>query len=106
MEIYNETIRDLISESPVQQSPNAGAGLHKNEEELHNYHELREDPIKGVQVANITEKECFSAEEILSLLLQGNMKRTVEATGANATSSRSHAVMQITCEFTDKHAGL
>ena len=62
--------------------------------------------MKGVQIANITEKEVFSAEEILQLLLQGNTKRTVEATDANATSSRSHAVMQITCEFTDKHAGL
>jgi kinesin family protein 18/19 len=36
----------------------------------------------------------------------GNTRRTVEATGANATSSRSHAVMQITCEYSDKHAGV
>lgn len=65
MEIYNETIRDLISDQT--QSPNAQG---KNDgEEQQSYHELREDPIKGVCVANITEKEVFSAEEILSLLL-------------------------------------
>ena len=67
---------------------------------------MREDPIKGVCIANITEKEVNSAEEILGLLLHGNMRRTVEATGANATSSRSHAVMQITCEYSNKHAGI
>jgi kinesin family protein 18/19 len=47
-----------------------------------------------------------SVEEILSLLLQGNQRRTVEATGANSTSSRSHAVMQITTEFTERHSGV
>ena len=36
----------------------------------------------------------------------GNQNRTVEATGANATSSRSHAVMQIICEYTDRHSGI
>lgn len=67
---------------------------------------MREDPIKGVVVANLKEVEVFSAEEIFALLMAGNTRRTVEATGANATSSRSHAVMQITCEYTDKHAGI
>jgi len=28
-----------------------------------------------------------------------------EATGANVTSSRSHAVLQIICEFTTKNSG-
>lgn len=55
LEIYNEQIKDLISEQPLQQSPMIGSK--PNEEELHNYHELREDPIKGVCIANITEKE-------------------------------------------------
>ncbi len=57
-------------------------------------------------MANLKEIEVFSAQEILQLLLVGNTRRTVEATGANATSSRSHAVMQIVCEYTNKHAGI
>jgi kinesin family protein 18/19 len=33
----------------------------------------------------------------MNLLLLGNKRRTTEATNANQTSSRSHAVFQITC---------
>jgi len=87
LEIYNEQIRDLIMVSS-------------------DVLDLREDPIKGVCVAGLSEIEVDTPEEILDLLIFGNRNRTCEATGANETSSRSHAVLQIICEHKDKDAGI
>ena len=83
LEIYNENIRDLLS---------------NNNENL----ELREDPIKGLIVNGITEKETNSSEDILSLLKKGNKNRTTEETDANEASSRSHAILQILVSYKDK----
>ena len=74
LEIYNENLRDLIMISP---------------EVL----DLREDPVKGTTVAGLSEIEVESPEEVMDLLIYGNKNRTIEATGANETSSRSHAVL-------------
>jgi kinesin family member 18/19 len=76
VEIYNETIRDLLVPSS-------------------SYLELRDDPIKGVTIAGVTEHNAESTEQIMNLLFLGNKRRTTEATNANQTSSRSHAVFQI-----------
>lgn len=76
IEIYNELIKDLLEPS----SDNL---------------DLREDPIKGPTVAGMAEIEAKSAEEVMGLLQDGNKNRTQEATEANATSSRSHAVLQV-----------
>lgn len=74
LEIYNEQIRDLIMVSS-------------------DVLDLREDPLKGVCIAGLSEIEVDTPEEILDLLVFGNRNRTQEATGANETSSRSHAVL-------------
>eukprot|EP00002_Diphylleia_rotans_P039743 TRINITY_DN9291_c0_g1_i1.p1 TRINITY_DN9291_c0_g1~~TRINITY_DN9291_c0_g1_i1.p1 ORF type:complete len:787 (-),score=169.65 TRINITY_DN9291_c0_g1_i1:285-2645(-) len=87
LEVYNECIRDLLK-------PNSG--------QL----DLREDPIKGISVSNITEYPATSADEVISLLQQGNRRRTTEATGANETSSRSHAVLQIVIEQKERLANV
>ena len=76
IEIYNELIRDLLEPSA---------------DNL----DLREDPIKGPTVAGMAEIEAQSAQEVMTLLHNGNKNRTQEATEANATSSRSHAVLQV-----------
>ena len=83
LEIYNENIRDLL----VNHSENL---------------ELREDPIRGLIVNGITEKETSSSEDILSLLKRGNKNRTTEETDANEASSRSHAILQIIVSSKDK----
>jgi kinesin family protein 18/19 len=57
-------------------------------------------------VSGLSEIEVDTPEEILDLLIFGNRNRTQEATGANETSSRSHAVLQIICEHKDKDAGV
>mgnify|MGYP002631319464 FL=1 len=74
LEIYNENIKDLIMVS-------------------NDVLDLREDPIKGVVVAGLSEIEVHTPDEIFELLIYGNRNRTQEATGANETSSRSHAVL-------------
>jgi kinesin family protein 18/19 len=50
LEIYNEAIRDLIMVSS-------------------DLLDLREDPVKGVQVAGLSEIEVDTPEEILDLLM-------------------------------------
>ncbi|KAL6746359.1 P-loop containing nucleoside triphosphate hydrolase protein [Haematococcus lacustris] len=76
LEVYNETIFDLLvkSSGPL---------------------ELREDPEQGVQVAGLRQINVSSAEDIMDLLDEGNRRRKTESTDANAQSSRSHAVLEI-----------
>ncbi|XP_053412589.1 kinesin-like protein KIF19 [Nycticebus coucang] len=77
LEIYNEVIRDLLN-------PSSG------------FLELREDSQGSIQIAGITEVSTSNAQEIMQLLTKGNRQRTQEPTATNKTSSRSHAVLQVT----------
>ena len=88
LEIYNENIRDLLS---------------NNSDE---YLDLREDPTKGIVVSGITELNVTSCNDILKILKRGNKNRTQEATGANETSSRSHAILQVLVEYKTKNTGI
>ena len=80
LEIYNETIRDLLSETPTP----AGRGL-----------ALREDAASKMSVVGITEHIPESPEQVLEMITEGNKRRTQSPTEANAVSSRSHAVLQV-----------
>jgi kinesin family protein 18/19 len=86
VEIYNENIRDLLKER-----------------EKGDYLCLRDDPIKGVILAKATLFEVNEVNEVMNLLHKGNKKRTTEATNANETSSRSHAVFQIYLSMGDRN---
>jgi len=86
LEIYNENIKDLLS---------------PGDENC----DLREDPQKGTIVSNITELEVSNSKDIMNLLRKGNKNRTQEATNANETSSRSHAILQVLVEYKDKVTG-
>ena len=87
VEIYNENIRDLLS----------------NKGEKNENLELREDPDEGIIINNITEIITNSMNEILNLLKKGNKNRTVEETDVNKTSSRSHAILQIKVSFKESN---
>nr|KJB44000.1 hypothetical protein B456_007G229100 [Gossypium raimondii] len=76
LEVYNEVIYDLLEKS--------SGSL-----------ELREDPEHGIVVAGLRCIKVHSADKILELLNLGNSRRKTESTEANATSSRSHAVLEI-----------
>lgn len=86
VEIYNENIRDLLTEKKKGK-----------------YLCLRDCPIKGVTLARATFIEVDEVEEVMAYLHKGNKKRTTEATNANAFSSRSHAVFQIFITMADKN---
>ena len=87
LEIYNEVIKDLLNPT------DSSIGL-----------PLNEDPVRGMVVAGITEYDATSASEILQLLHHGNMARAQEPTAANRTSSRSHAILQVSVERSERTA--
>jgi kinesin family protein 18/19 len=87
LEIYNENIRDLLSNSDE-------------------YLDLREDPNKGISISNISEINVTSCKDVIQLLKKGNKNRTQEPTNANETSSRSHAILQVQVEYKDKVTGI
>jgi hypothetical protein len=57
-------------------------------------------------VAGLSSHKPSSADEVLQLLEVGNARRCQSATGANAQSSRSHAVLQICVEKRDRTASV
>ncbi|KAJ6765076.1 KINESIN-LIKE PROTEIN [Salix koriyanagi] len=78
LEVYNETVRDLLS---------PGRPL-----------VLREDK-QGIVAAGLTQYRAYSTDEVMALLQHGNQNRTTEPTRANETSSRSHAILQVVVEY-------
>jgi kinesin family protein 18/19 len=81
VELYNEQIRDLLSDNfPVTQT----GGL-----------KLLEVEKERVTIADVTIKEPKTVEEVLELVMLGNERRSTSSTNANNQSSRSHAVLQI-----------
>lgn len=72
--------------------------------DLLNNHELvqcREDAKQRVNIIGLTEKKVVTVEEIMQIIGTGLASRTSGVTGANADSSRSHAIL----EFQLKHHG-
>jgi kinesin family protein 1 len=80
MEIYCERVRDLLSPKKSQNSHNL---------------RVREHPIMGPYVEDLSRLLVTSYDDISRLIDEGNKARTVAATNMNETSSRSHAVFTI-----------
>ncbi|KAI1827813.1 kinesin motor domain-containing protein [Xylaria intraflava] len=89
LEIYNETIRDLLVPGGSKQ------GLM-----------LREDSNQAVTVQGLTSHHPKDVQEVMDMIVLGNEYRTVSPTDANATSSRSHAVLQINVAMKDRNAAV
>ncbi|KAI9850018.1 MAG: kinesin-like protein Klp5 [Thelocarpon superellum] len=89
LEIYNETIRDLL----VPAGSGSKAGLM-----------LREDANQAVSVAGLSSHHPQNVKEVMDMIMVGNELRTMSPTEANATSSRSHAVLQINVSQRDRNA--
>ena len=60
---------------------------------------LREHNVLGPYVEGLTPVAVADAQEIASLMEEGNKSRTVAATNMNTESSRSHAVFTIVLTF-------
>ncbi|MEW5309683.1 MAG: hypothetical protein WDW38_001552 [Sanguina aurantia] len=86
LEIYNETITDL---------------LHPNSTNL----QIREDNEKGPFVEGLSEHNVQNAEEVLAHLRAGAQRRHIGATRLNAESSRSHSVFTCMMEKSDSRNG-
>ncbi|KAF2638830.1 kinesin family protein-like protein [Massarina eburnea CBS 473.64] len=89
LEIYNETIRDLLVEGGSKQTLM-----------------LREDANQAVSVAGLTSHRPANVNEVMDMIVRGNEYRTMSPTEANATSSRSHAVLQINVSSKDRNASV
>ncbi|KAF2815978.1 kinesin-domain-containing protein [Mytilinidion resinicola] len=89
LEIYNETIRDLLVPGGSKQ------GLM-----------LREDANQAVSVAGLSSHRPQNVQEVMDMIVRGNEFRTMSPTEANATSSRSHAVLQINVSSKDRNAAV
>ncbi|KAG0639910.1 P-loop containing nucleoside triphosphate hydrolase protein [Tuber brumale] len=89
LEIYNETIRDLLVPG------GSKMGL-----------QLREDSSQNISVAGLSTHQPKNVQQVMNMILMGNQNRTMSPTEANATSSRSHAVLQINVLQKPKTAGL
>ncbi|XP_020614305.1 kinesin-like protein FLA10 [Orbicella faveolata] len=82
LQIYQEKIYDLLNST--------------NKVEL----SLREHPVKGVYVENLSEFVVRSPSEVLNLLTVGKKRLVFAETKMNRNSSRSHSVCQMTIERT------
>lgn len=74
VEIYNEDIRDLLSDGDGNVN-------------------IREDPRKGVY-CEASEAIITDFDSISKLLKRGSTRRKVESTAMNETSSRSHTIFK------------
>jgi kinesin family protein 18/19 len=81
VEIYNETIRDLLADD-FPACPVGGLRLLENEK-------------NRVTVGGVTLKRPKNVAEVMSLVLMGNSRRSTSFTAMNSQSSRSHAVLQM-----------
>ncbi|XP_024081680.1 chromosome-associated kinesin KIF4-like isoform X1 [Cimex lectularius] len=85
LELYNESLYDLLTNKPREQSV-------VDMREQHN----------GVCIPGLTEVEVHSPAEALSQLQEGSQGRVVGATAMNAQSSRSHAIFTFNIRITNK----
>ncbi|KJE90711.1 kinesin-like protein KIF18B [Capsaspora owczarzaki ATCC 30864] len=85
LEVYNETIRDLIQPS----GPLA----------------LREEN-GTVTIAGLSVHTPSSPDELFGMLTEANANRTQHPTDANANSSRSHAVLQVHVRQSNRTASI
>ncbi|XP_067939314.1 chromosome-associated kinesin KIF4A-like isoform X2 [Watersipora subatra] len=80
LEIYNEEIKDLLADSPDNQTL-----------------AIREDG-HGIKIFGLTENEVAAPTEAMSLLCQGGDSRATGSTKMNEQSSRSHAIFTLTIQ--------
>ncbi|KAG7177582.1 chromosome-associated kinesin KIF4-like [Homarus americanus] len=82
MEVYNETVYDLLAPSRIPLKTKAGPG-------------------GAVSVVGVQEEIVNSVEEGLLLLKKGSHLRSVGATAGNQHSSRSHAIIYLILKLVD-----
>ncbi|XP_049826258.1 kinesin-II 85 kDa subunit-like [Aethina tumida] len=84
MEIYNEQVRDLLSDNP------------------HNKLTIRERADVGVYVKDLLGFSVNSMDAVNDLLIRGCKNRSIGSTKLNDLSSRSHAIVTVILESKNK----
>ncbi|XP_047033978.1 kinesin-1 heavy chain-like [Helicoverpa zea] len=100
LEIYNERVHDLLSGEvplpPCHSLPRRRGNARKDLR-------VREHPSRGPYVQNFRRVLVQDAEALLSLVAEGARRRRTAATRRNATSSRSHALLEIATPHATLH---
>jgi len=91
IEIYNETIRDLLAD------PKADNSKKK--------YDIMRDQLVGMYVKDLTSEQVHTASHARTLIKQGNTQRKVASTGLNDVSSRSHMIVTLTVRTCNQKAG-
>ncbi|PWZ00973.1 kinesin-domain-containing protein [Testicularia cyperi] len=112
LEIYNETLKDLLAPLPATvslapgvsgsdrpASPTKGGSSHSSGQSQSSTLRIVEDPKQNrVMITGLREEIVTDAEAVLDLIQRGQDERHVGATDWNERSSRSHCVFQLTIE--------
>ncbi|CAH0594312.1 unnamed protein product [Chrysodeixis includens] len=100
LEIYNEKVHDLLSGEvplpPCHSLPRRKGNARKDLR-------VREHPSKGPYVQNLRRVAVQDAEALLTLVEEGTRRRRTASTRRNSTSSRSHALLEITTPHATLH---
>jgi len=90
VEIYNETIRDLLSDSPSKDK----------------VHEIKMDKGgKSTFITNVTTESVETPAKIHQLIQKSMKNRSTAATNCNEQSSRSHSVFRLKIRGTNAESG-
>uniref|UniRef100_A0A0D9W9X3 Kinesin-like protein n=1 Tax=Leersia perrieri TaxID=77586 RepID=A0A0D9W9X3_9ORYZ len=95
LEIYNETIRDLLAPS------------RSNNFEMTNgkQYTIKHDPQGNTTVSDLTIADVFSSADVTSLLAKASQSRSVGRTHMNEYSSRSHFVFTLKISGSNENTG-
>uniref|UniRef100_A0A0E0PEH4 Kinesin-like protein n=1 Tax=Oryza rufipogon TaxID=4529 RepID=A0A0E0PEH4_ORYRU len=95
LEIYNETIRDLLAPG---RSNNFDLSTSKQ-------YTIKHDPQGNTTVTDLTVADVFSSADVTSLLAKASQSRSVGRTQMNEQSSRSHFVFTLKISGSNENTG-